>query len=63
MNVLHTTTANATGDGRNGDAELEDASLAFDVRIPAAMGGPGTERVPVEVDILRLRFAATTTLS
>lgn len=41
MNVIYTTTANATGDGRNGRSELEDGSLSFDMKIPAEMGGPG----------------------
>ena len=41
MNVIYTTTANATGDGRNGHSETEDGSVAFDMRVPAEMGGPG----------------------
>ncbi|MEM9608508.1 MAG: organic hydroperoxide resistance protein [Actinomycetota bacterium] len=41
MNVIYTTTANATGDGRNGRSELEDGSISFDMRIPTEMGGPG----------------------
>jgi Ohr subfamily peroxiredoxin len=41
MNVIYTTTANATGDGRNGHSETEDGSVAFDMRVPQEMGGPG----------------------
>jgi osmotically inducible protein OsmC len=41
MNVIYTTTANATGDGRNGHSETEDGSVAFDMRVPPEMGGPG----------------------
>ncbi len=41
MKILYTTTANATGDGRNGHSELEDGSVSFDMRVPAEMGGPG----------------------
>ena len=41
MNVIYTTTANATGDGRNGHSETEDGSVAFDMRVPPEMGGTG----------------------
>ncbi len=41
MNVIYTTTANATGDGRNGHSETEDGTIVFDMRVPTEMGGPG----------------------
>ena len=56
MNVLYTTTANATGDGRNGHAELEDGSVSFDMRIPAEMGGPGGGANPEQ--LFALGYAA-----
>lgn len=56
MNVLYTTTANATGDGRNGHAELEDGSVSFDMRIPTEMGGPGGGANPEQ--LFALGYAA-----
>ncbi len=41
MDVMYTTTATATGDGRNGHSETEDGTIAFDMRVPKDMGGPG----------------------
>ena len=41
LNVLYTTTAHATGDGRNGHARSEDGILDVDMRVPREMGGPG----------------------
>jgi lipoyl-dependent peroxiredoxin len=41
MDVMYTTTATATGDGRNGHSETEDGTIAFDMRVPREMGGPG----------------------
>ena len=41
MNVLYTTTAHATGDGRNGHAQTDDGQLDLDLRIPKEMGGAG----------------------
>ena len=41
MNVLYTSTAHATGDGRNGHARSEDGILDIDMRIPKEMGGAG----------------------
>ena len=41
MNVLYTTTAHATGDGRNGHATSDDGVVDVDMRIPKEMGGSG----------------------
>ncbi len=56
MKVLYTTTANATGDGRNGHTELEDGSVSFDMRVPAEMGGPGGGANPEQ--LFALGYAA-----
>ncbi len=56
MNILYTTTANATGDGRNGHAELEDGSVSFDMRIPTQMGGAGGGANPEQ--LFALGYAA-----
>ncbi len=56
MNVIYTTTANATGDGRNGHAELEDGSVSFDMRIPTEMGGAGGGANPEQ--LFALGYAA-----
>ena len=56
MNVIYTTTANATGEGRNGRSELEDGSVAFDLRIPTEMGGPGGGANPEQ--LFALGYAA-----
>jgi osmotically inducible protein OsmC len=49
MNVLYTTTAHATGDGRNGHAQTDDGQLDLDLRIPKEMGGPGGETNPEQL--------------
>ncbi|MGH9210226.1 MAG: organic hydroperoxide resistance protein [Acidimicrobiales bacterium] len=49
MNVLYTTTANATGDGRNGHATTDDGRLDLDLRIPEEMGGPGGATNPEQL--------------
>ena len=41
MKTLYSTTALATGDGRNGRAEIEDGSFGTDLRTPPELGGPG----------------------
>ncbi len=56
MNIIYTTTANATGDGRNGHAELEDGSVSFDMRIPTEMGGAGGGANPEQ--LFALGYAA-----
>jgi lipoyl-dependent peroxiredoxin len=40
MTPLYTATATASG-GRNGHVESDDGIVAFDLKIPKAMGGPG----------------------
>ena len=49
MNTLYTTTANATGDGRNGHAATEDGMIDLDLRIPTSMGGPGGATNPEQL--------------
>jgi osmotically inducible protein OsmC len=49
MNVLYTTTVNATGDGRNGHVESDDGTFSTDVRIPTEMGGPGGATNPEQL--------------
>src|ERR1700679_3770858 len=49
MEPIYTTTANATGDGRNGHVASEDGVLDTDVRIPAEMGGPGGATNPEQL--------------
>ena len=41
MKILYSTTATATGDGRNGHTATEDGLVDVDVRVPAEMGGAG----------------------
>ncbi len=43
MDILYTTVAHATGDGRNGHVRSDDGVLDMDLRIPKEMGGPGGE--------------------
>ena len=49
MNILYTTSAVATGDGRNGHVQTTDGLLATDVRMPAALGGPGGATNPEQL--------------
>jgi osmotically inducible protein OsmC len=49
MQKLYTTTATATGDGRNGHTATEDGQLDVDVRIPTEMGGPGGATNPEQL--------------
>jgi Ohr subfamily peroxiredoxin len=41
MQPIYTTTALATGDGRNGHTATDDGQLDLDVRVPKEMGGGG----------------------
>src|SRR3954465_13540857 len=41
VNILYSTNATATGDGRNGHTATEDGMVDVDVRIPKEMGGAG----------------------
>jgi lipoyl-dependent peroxiredoxin len=49
MKTLYTTTAVATGDGRNGHVQTTDGLLATDVRMPAELGGPGGSTNPKQL--------------
>ncbi len=49
MNVLYSTTATATGDGRNGHTATEDGVVDVDVRVPKEMGGPGGATNPEQL--------------
>ena len=49
MNHLYSTTATATGDGRNGHTGTEDGFVDVDVRIPTEMGGPGGATNPEQL--------------
>ena len=49
MDAIYTTTATATGDGRNGHTATEDGLLDVDVRIPKEMGGGGGATNPEQL--------------
>jgi Ohr subfamily peroxiredoxin len=49
MKPLYTTSAVATGDGRNGHVQTTDGVLATDVRMPAELGGPGGATNPEQL--------------
>jgi len=49
MQPIYTTTATASGDGRNGRTESEDGLLAVDVQIPKEMGGAGGATNPEQL--------------
>ena len=49
MQALYTTTAHATGDGRNGHIQSDDGLLEADVRIPKEMGGAGGATNPEQL--------------
>ena len=49
MQPMYTTTATATGDGRNGHTASEDGLLDVDVRIPKEMGGAGGATNPEQL--------------
>jgi Ohr subfamily peroxiredoxin len=49
VNILYSTTATATGDGRNGHTATEDGMVDVDVRIPTEMGGPGGATNPEQL--------------
>ena len=49
MQVLYTTTAHATGDGRNGHVQSDDGFVDADVRIPKEMGGAGGATNPEQL--------------
>lgn len=49
MNILYSTTATATGDGRNGHTATEDGFVDVDVRTPPELGGPGGATNPEQL--------------
>ncbi len=49
MKTLYTTSAVATGDGRNGHVQTTDGLLSTDVRTPAELGGPGGSTNPEQL--------------
>jgi len=49
MKTLYTTSAVATGDGRNGHVQTTDGLLATDVRMPVELGGPGGSTNPEQL--------------
>ena len=49
MKILYSTTATATGDGRNGHTATEDGMVDVDVRTPTELGGPGGATNPEQL--------------
>jgi lipoyl-dependent peroxiredoxin len=49
VNHLYSTTATATGDGRNGHTATEDGFVDVDVRTPPELGGPGGATNPEQL--------------
>lgn len=49
MKTLYTTTAIATGDGRNGHVQTTDGLLDADVRTPVELGGAGGATNPEQL--------------
>jgi Ohr subfamily peroxiredoxin len=49
VKILYSTTATATGDGRNGHTATEDGMLDVDVRSPVELGGPGGATNPEQL--------------
>src|SRR3954471_10742186 len=49
VNILYSTTATATGDGRNGHTATEDGMVDVDVRTPTEMGGAGGATNPEQL--------------
>jgi lipoyl-dependent peroxiredoxin len=49
MQTLYTTTAVATGDGRNGHVQSIDGLLSTDVRMPVELGGAGGATNPEQL--------------
>ena len=54
---LFTAVASCTG-GRNGHAEAEDQSVAVDLSVPKAMGGPGKPRTTTPEHLFACGYAA-----
>ncbi len=49
VNILYSTTATATGDGRNGHTATEDGMIDVDVRTPPGLGGAGGATNPEQL--------------
>jgi Ohr subfamily peroxiredoxin len=49
VNILYSTTATATGDGRNGHTATEDGMVDVDVRTPPELGGAGGATNPEQL--------------
>jgi Ohr subfamily peroxiredoxin len=49
VKILYSTTATATGDGRNGHTATEDGLVDVDVRVPKEMGGAGGATNPEQL--------------
>lgn len=49
MKILYSTTATATGDGRNGHTATEDGMVDVDVRTPPELGGTGGATNPEQL--------------
>jgi lipoyl-dependent peroxiredoxin len=49
VKILYSTTATATGDGRNGHTATEDGMVDVDVRTPPELGGPGGATNPEQL--------------
>ena len=49
MKILYSTTATATGDGRNGHTATEDGMVDVDVRSPKELGGAGGATNPEQL--------------
>jgi len=49
VKILYSTTATATGDGRNGHTATEDGMVDVDVRTPTEMGGAGGATNPEQL--------------
>ena len=49
MDTVSSTTAHATGDGRNGHVTSDDGIVDTDVRMPPALGGPGGATNPEQL--------------
>lgn len=57
INPLFTATATATG-GRNGHTAAEDGSVATDLSVPKAMGGPGKSGTSTPEHLFAAGYAA-----
>jgi Ohr subfamily peroxiredoxin len=49
VNIIYSTAATATGDGRNGHSATEDGMVDVDLRTPPEMGGPGGATNPEQL--------------